>query len=256
MINENELCPLFDFDNQQIATRQSDKMDVVLPEVALLCFFEEVVNKYSQSQNVEKLMTIYHDVIAWNFYKINYNGKDILFCQSPMGAPLSVNIMEDLFINGVQTVIACGGCGVLEDIGEGEILLPISAIRDEGTSYHYVEASKEIELDIGLINKVAQILDDMNIKYEKCKTWTTDGSKRETPNKIKLRKKQGCKTVEMECSALTACAKFRNKNFAQLLYSGDLLADTANYNNRAWQFNTTTREKLFNICLDIASILD
>ena len=64
-----------------------------------------------------------------------------------MGAPLCVNIMEDLYTNGVELIIACGGCGVLSDIQEGEILIPTSAIRDEGTSFHYIKPSKEIELD-------------------------------------------------------------------------------------------------------------
>lgn len=256
MILENEICPLFDFDEEKISTRQPDKMQVILPSIAILCFFEEVVSKYAKLKNVKKVMTIYHDVIAWNFYKLNYNGIEVTFCQSPMGAPLSVNIMEDLFMNGVETVIACGGCGVLEDIKEGEILIPSSAVRDEGTSYHYVKADKEINLDINLINKVVTILDNLDVKYEICKTWSTDASKRETPNKITLRKKQGCKTVEMECSALAACAKFRNKKFIELLYSGDLLVDTFNYNNRNWQFNNTTRERLFNICLEIASLID
>lgn len=161
--------------------------------------------------------------------------------------------MEDLFANGVEFIIACGGCGVLDDIMKGVILLPTIAIRDEGTSFHYMKPSKEIYLDKDSIKQVKKILKELNINFLECKTWTTDGSKRETPKKIELRKKQGCKTVEMECSALAACAKFRNKKFIELLYSGDSLSKITKYDDRLWQFDKTVRENLFNISLEIAS---
>lgn len=256
MITENETCALFEFDDEKISTRMPDKMNVKLPKVAVMCFFKEVVKEYSKLEEVKKVMTVYHDIVDWNYYEINQNNQKIAFTQAPMGAPLCVNIMEDLYANGVELVIACGGCGVLSQIQEGEILLPISAIRDEGTSFHYMKPSKEIHLNSSLIKRVEDILQELGIKYEACKTWTTDASKRETPEKIELRKKQGCKTVEMECSALAACASFRNKQFVELLYSGDLLNDVNNYNSRNWQFNNTAREKLFAICLELALKLE
>ncbi len=47
-------------------------------------------------------------------------------------------------------------------------------------------------------------------------------------------KKLGAKTVEMECSALAACAEFRNISFAQILFTADSLADMDNYDKRNW----------------------
>lgn len=256
MIKENELCPLFDFDEEEISTRMPDKFNIELPKVAIMCFFEEVVREYSELDKVRKIMTVYHDSIAWNYYELENNNQKICFTQAPIGAPLCVNIMEDLYANGVELVIACGACGVLSKIEEGKILLPISAIRDEGTSFHYMKPSKEIKLNDKLIKNVKEILQQLGIEYETCKTWSTDGSKRETPKKIELRKSQGCTTVEMECSALAACAKFRNKQFVELLYSGDLLNDTNNYASRNWQFNNKAREKIFNICLELATKIE
>ncbi len=256
MIIENETCALFEFDDEKVSTRMPDKLNVKLPKVAIMCFFKEVVKEYSKLDEVNNVMTVYHDIIDWNYYEMNRDKHKVVFTQAPMGAPLCVNIMEDLYANGVELIIACGGCGVLSDIQEGEILIPTSAIRDEGTSFHYIKPSKVIKLDSNVIKKVENILQDLEIKYETCKTWTTDASKRETPEKIELRKKQGCKTVEMECSALTACASFRDKQFVELLYSGDLLNDVNNYNSRNWQFNNTAREKLFNICLELGFRLD
>lgn len=253
MLKENDICSLFEFDKETISTRMPEVKPVVLPKIAVMCFFKEIIDQYGKANEI--IMESYHDIISWKFYKTVYNEKEIVFCYAPMGAPLCVNIMEDLYANGVENIIACGGCGVLEEIPVGNILLPTSAIRDEGTSFHYVKPSKEILLNSNEINRVKKILKELNISFLECKSWTTDASKRETPEKIKLRKKQGCSVVEMECSALTACAQFRKKGFVELLYSGDILADTSKYDSRNWQFAVSAREKLFQIALLIASKL-
>lgn len=253
MIKENNKCSLLEFDKEKVSTRMPEIKKVRLPKVAVMCFFKEIVDQYGKTSEI--LMESYHDIIPWKFYKIIYENKEIVFCYAPMGAPLCVNIMEDLYANGVESIIACGGCGVLEEIPIGNILLPTSAIRDEGTSFHYMKASKEITLKKKSIKRTKQILKELKIPFLECKTWTTDASKRETPNKINLRKKEGCSVVEMECSALTACAQFRKKEFVELLYSGDILADTSKYDSRNWQFEVSAREKLFQISLLIASKL-
>ncbi len=255
MLNEDKKCCLFEFDNEIISTRMPEIKNVKLPKIAVMCFFKEIVEKYSNQKNVKLIMESYHDIIPWKFYQITYNKVEITFCYAPMGAPLCVNIMEDLFSNGVEFVIACGGCGVLKDIPVGNILIPTSAMRDEGTSFHYVKPSKEIFLNESSIKSVENVLNDLMIPFMECKSWTTDASKRETPKKIELRRKQGCSVVEMECSALTACAQFRNRQFVELLYSGDILADTSKYDDRKWQFEITTRERMFCISLQIASKL-
>lgn len=256
MLKENSDCCLFEFDSEKTSTRMPEKKGVRLPKVAVMCFFKEVIDEFSKLDSVELLMESHHDVITWKFYGIKMGSVDVVFCYAPMGAPLCVNIMEDLFINGVETVIACGGCGVLSNIDCGKILLPTAALRDEGTSFHYMKPSKEIKLDKEILLKTKNILKSLNIEFLECKTWTTDASKRETPKKIELRRNQGCQTVEMECSALAACAKFRKKKFVELLYSGDLLANVLEYDHRNWQFNRTSRGKLFNVSLQIASEID
>ena len=252
---KEEICCLFEFDEEKISVRMPQNHDKKLPRVAVMCFFKEVIDEYSKLTNVNLTMESYHDIVAWKFYQKKVNDIDIVFCYAPMGAPLCVNIMEDLFANGVETIVACGGCGVLNDTIKGKILLPTCALRDEGTSFHYMRPSKEIYLDNDLINQVKEIMKNLDIEFKECKTWTTDGSKRETKKKIDLRKEQGCDTVEMECSALTACAKFRNKKFIELLYSGDIFLNSSKYDDRSWQFDKTSREKLFHTALEIASKL-
>ncbi len=56
----------------------------------------------------------------------------------------------------------------------------------------------------------------------------------DTPKKVALFRQLGASTVEMECSALAACAKFRKVDFAQILFTADTLADMENYDERDW----------------------
>ena len=71
-------------------------------------------------------------------------------------------------------------------------------------------------------------------KYQEVFTWSTDGFFRETKEKVAYRKAEGCSVVEMECSALAACAKFRKVTWAMLLFSADTLADPHKYQEREW----------------------
>ena len=45
---------------------------------------------------------------------------------------------------------------------------------------------------------------------------------------------EGCQVVEMECSALAACAQFRNAVFGQILFTADTLAELDKYDERDW----------------------
>ena len=143
-------------------------------------------------------------------------------------------IQIDEFAGGVTKIISVGSCGVLEDIPENRFLIPASALRDEGTSYHYLPPSREVEISKAGINAIESALSQKNIPYWEVKTWTTDGFYRETVEMVQYRKEEGCQVVEMECSALAACAKFRKVTWAMLLFSADTLADPHKYQEREW----------------------
>ena len=134
-----------------------------------------------------------------------------------------MQILDFLIGYGVCEIISIGSCGTLEDFPENKLLIPIEALRDEGTSYHYLPSERTITLNKTAINAIAASLSKKFIQFELCKTWTTDGFYRETPAKIKKRKEEGCITVEMEASAYMAVAQFLGITFSQILYAGDNL---------------------------------
>ncbi len=92
-----------------------------------------------------------------------------------------------------------------------------------------------------------------NIPYKRCITWTTDGFYRETKSKVIKRREEGCDTVEMECAALAACARFRGAELSMFLFTADSLASVDDYDERDW--GELSFAPALNIALAIASTL-
>ena len=94
---------------------------------------------------------------------------------SPVGAPAAVCIMEEVIAMGARHFVYFGSCGVLQrDIAEGHFVVSTSAVRDEGTSYHYLPGADEIELDRACVRAVVDALESIGFPYMAAKTWTTD----------------------------------------------------------------------------------
>lgn len=155
-------------------------------------------------------------------------------CQAPVGASASTKFLDWLINYGVKQVLSVGNAGALDNLPENTMFVPQEAIRGEGTSFYYKEPSKIIALDKNFVRRVENEIKNLGFQYEEGTTWTTDGFFRETPKQVLQAKKLGAKTVEMECSALAACAEFRNISFAQILFTADSLADMDNYDKRNW----------------------
>lgn len=77
-------------------------------------------------------------------YKTVHKGVPITFCQAPLGGAGAVQVMEQLIKGGAKKIIAAGCCGSLVEDTEGDYFIPTSALRQEGTSYHYLPPSREV----------------------------------------------------------------------------------------------------------------
>ena len=157
-----------------------------------------------------------------------------MLCQAPVGAAAATQILDWLIGYGVREIISAGSCGVLEEFSEGTFLVPSKALRDEGTSYHYAPPSRFMVINENARKVIEETLYEHGLKYQEVITWSTDGFFRETKEKVNYRKSEGCAVVEMECSALAACAHFRGATFGMILYTADSLADVDKYDERNW----------------------
>lgn len=241
--------PILDYDEDKTAIIQPDKSDYdfTLPEKCIAIFFKDIVEYLSNLPNVKELGRVTWETGDVVYYSYSFEGKQLCFYHSWVGAPVSAAVMDLTIALGVKEILAIGGCGMLDSkLLEVDILLPVEGVRDEGTSYHYVEPSVTIAPSHQMISKIENILEGNRIPYKCVKTWTTDGFYRETQKRCDIRKKQGCLTVDMEFTAMCAVAQMREVLFAAIFYCGDIV-EYDNYDERDWQNNTDLRKQLFNL---------
>lgn len=239
--------PILEFDNTRKAILEPSEhiLPGDVPAHAVICFFAEVIQKVVHDFDGKVIFISRSEMGEHPVYEIKFEGCRLAFFHPGVGAPLAVGLMEEIISLGVKNFIACGGCGVLDkSLSVGKLLLPTSAIRDEGTSYHYLPPSREIEMDHEVVDVLSWVLQAHDLPFIKIKTWTTDAIYRETAQKAKQYKAEGCLAVEMEAAALMAVTRFRQVKFGQILYAGDSVMSEG-WDGRSWHSRKEIREHLF-----------
>ena len=242
---------LVEFDDNQNAVimPRHEKLDIELPKKLVYVFLDECIDRYANEIGAKCVAKYDSLTKKYPVYVTEVRGEKIAFCQAPVGAPAATMVMDWLIGYGSQTILASGCCGALEAIDENVFLVPSKALRDEGTSFHYAPPSRFIELDDKMRNLIKEGMERRNINYRECITWSTDAFYRETLAKIKVRKAEGCSVVDMECSALTACARFRGAKYGQIIFTADSLVNLDSYDVRGWGKDSFV--KALELCLDL-----
>ena len=239
--------PILEFDPAREAMIEPQRVSkpIDIPQYCVLCFFDEVIAKVAQKGRAQKIGKQFSTMGAHPIFRVELDGQAVALFHPCAGAPFAAAMLEELIARGCKKFIACGGAGVLDSsIAVGELIVPTLAVRDEGTSYHYLPAAREVGASPHAVAAIEKTLQKHSIPYRLAKTWTTDAVYRETPKKIAQRKAEGCSVVEMEAAAFFAVAQFRSVAFGQILYGGDDLGGES-WQHRNWTRATSTREKLF-----------
>jgi len=157
-----------------------------------------------------------------DLYTFNFSRQRIGCVVVPIGAPAACTRLEDLIYMGGNSFIIAGGVGVLsDDIKRGELIIPTGAIRDEGTSYHYIPSDNPVTPSSSLVGKLQEACKMEDAEFHEGKVWTTDAPYRETRTRIKAFREMGAVCVDMEASACFAVAEYRGVSLAALFYGGD-----------------------------------
>ncbi len=248
--------PLLEFDPDPVGvvdqwTVLADKRDTI-PERVVLCFYAEVLAALpAEAVQVGELEAAHGVHPIW---KITRHGTEVAVFHPGVGAPLAAAFLEEAIAMGARKVVACGGCGTLTDkVGAGEIVIPTSAVRDEGTSFHYLPPSREVEADPDGVAAAVGLLEERGVPFTAGKVWTTDAIYRETRQRVARRRAEGCLVVEMEAAAFFAVARFRSIRFAQLLYGGDDLSGDG-WDARSWTVSPS-RARTFDLAVELATRL-
>lgn len=128
-----------------------------------------------------------------------------------VGAPFAVLVAEEMFASGCEFLISITSAGQISSAGPPPYFVLIEcALRDEGTSYHYMPVAPYRELHCGLRKLLRGVFDDDAVpEVNRGASWTTDAPFRETATEIERHRSEGILAVEMEAAALYAFAEAR-----------------------------------------------
>ncbi|MDR3576467.1 MAG: nucleoside phosphorylase [Anaerolineaceae bacterium] len=244
--------PILEFDPAPSAILQphAKALPGGTPRRAVLCFFQDVLTELAGTGQLHPVGHLVSEIGKNVIYEFDGQQKPILVIHPGVGAALAVGFMEELIGMGVRQLIACGGCGVLKsDMAAGHAVVLSSAVRDEGTSYHYLPPGREVSASPAAVAILEQVLQEHNLPFETGKSWTTDGLYRETQAKRDRRLAEGCLVVEMEAAAFFAVAQFRQVTFGQVVYGGDLVVPEG-WDKRSWDRRTNVRQALFRLAVE------
>ena len=252
---QKHAIPILEFDDNPRAVMMPDHegLDLHLPKKCIYAFLGEEIDRYAKAVGANCVAEFISATKTYPVYAISYRGEKICLAQAPVGSAPAAQFMDWLIGYGAKKIISTGTCGVLADIEENTFLVPVRALRDEGTSYHYVAPSRYIEMEMEAISAIEQVLEERGIPYEEVMTWSTDGFYRETAEKVAYRKEEGCAVVEMECAALAAVAQLRGLVWGELLFTADSLADLDKYDSRDW--GSEAFDKALELCLESVHLL-
>ena len=201
--------------NPEISVRKIPKN---MPKKVIICYQRTPVRYFKRKYKakLKKIIKLFGKAQVYQY-------KDIgLVYMAGIGAPHACVAFEMLIAMGAKTFINIGAAGGLYHEG---IFLCDKAMRDEGTSYHYIPHGHFIYPDLKLTKKLGKAIEKQGVEYFEGTTWTIDAPYRETRAEVQRYAKKGIATVEMEASALFAVAKYRKVRIAAAFIVSDILGD-------------------------------
>jgi len=194
------------------------------PEHAVLCLFGEVIQRLVRD-GAEVLWELEAAHGVHPVYGVEVDGRRIAVFHPGVGAPLAGAFFEEAIGAGCRKFVGIGMAGgLVPTVTIGHVTVPTSAVRDEGTSYHYMPASREVPPSAGVVATLEAVLARHDVPFVSGTTWTTDAPYRETRAKVERRVAEGCITVEMEAAALFAIARFRDVPLGMMFMTSDNLS--------------------------------
>lgn len=244
--------PVCEFDtSREPIIKPTDFLEEKLPSKCVITFFRKELNQLVEDKKLPVIGYLKSEVLDIPIYEYAAPAGNICVTMPFLTAPGAAGTLEELQARGCEKFIICGGAGsVKKDSKVGEIIVPTSAVRDEGTSYHYIEPSREVECHRAAVDYVISGLEKLDIPFTTGKTWTTDAFFRETPEMVELRRSEGCITVEMEAAAFFAVSKYYDIPLAQLLYAGDDVSGEK-WDSRNWNKQKSVRENLLSVAVKL-----
>lgn len=200
--HDHESPPIFLPYNMLEAARVRKRLPLLkVPKGCLLDFDGELLDCLAATgrAELEPAWPCFHT----RLYRWRANGMEYGIVCGTVGAPFAVLVAEELFALGCKALVSISSAGLIaENIAPPLFLLIDHALRDEGTSYHYLPPERYVSASSTLVDAVALRLREKALPFRRGRSWTTDAPFRETAKLIAARREEGIIAVEMEAAAL------------------------------------------------------
>jgi len=190
---------------------QKNLLPLAVPEGCLLDFDGELVDFLVANGRAKQDSSwpCFHT----RLYRWTVNETEFGIIGGTVGASFAVLVAEELFALGCKALVSVSSAGLIaEDLHPPLFLLIEKALRDEGTSYHYLPPQRFAIAPPYFVDAVAQQLAALELPFIQGSSWTTDAPFRETSKLIAARRNEGIIAVEMEAAALLAMAEALGKS--------------------------------------------
>ncbi len=245
-------APILEFDPAAEAVIEPSRViePIDMSPHVVMCFFQDAIAEAVERRGATVIDHVISEIGRNPVYDMRVDERRVTLVHPGVGAPLAAGFLEEMIAKGGRAFVACGGAGVLvPDVALGHVIVPTAAVRDEGTSYHYLAPGRVSYPTGQAVEAILETLRRHDVPHVEGSTWTTDALYRETRDKMAARVAEGCLTVEMEAAALFAVAAFRGVSFGQLLYAGDDLSGD-DWDARGWDEHVSGRTLLLELAIE------
>ena len=192
------------------ARRQKGLFTAAVPEICVLDPDGDIVRYLRARGRVDRHpgWACYHT----DLHVFRHDAQEYGIVGCAVGAAFAVLVAEELFASGCRFLVSMTSAGQILPVQAPPYFIIIDrALRDEGTSYHYLPPSDYSEADARITKLAREALARSGMPVRVGATWTTDAPFRETQEGIDAALHAGILAVEMEAAALYAFAKARGR---------------------------------------------
>jgi purine-nucleoside phosphorylase len=192
------------------ARRQRGLSSGKVPDICLLDPDGDIVRALGRAGRTRRSMdwACYHT----DLFEFEHGNESFGIVGCAVGASFAVLVAEQLFASGCRLLLSMTSAGqIVERAAPPYFVLIDRALRDEGTSYHYLPPAEFAAADEKLIEAAARELAASGQPVARGASWTTDAPFRETAVAIAHCQERNILAVEMEAAGLYAFARARRK---------------------------------------------
>lgn len=193
------------------AKRQKNIADGKIPIICILDPDGDIVRNLHAANRarLNPNWACYHTQL----YDFEQDGIEFGIIGCAVGASFAVLVAEELFVSGCQFLISVTSSGQVKPTRKPPFFVLIErALRDEGTSYHYLPPSDYAAVNSDLLKLFKSAFSKLSIPVYPGATWTTDAPFRETRPALEAAILSNILAVEMEAAGLYAFAEARRRS--------------------------------------------